>query len=481
MSYKSSTFPLVGLIFLMIGLLGVTICSAAAKAPDNKTIGINVLLNTDISEEVLADLSTYGKVTDVIPEINAVFMQARARDLSAIQALPYVKAANPDAVRQGRQIDTVPVEDFGDGLSTWNLDAIKVTNFNNRVVDFNGEGVYVAVLDTGLVHTWRRYFPQERIATEYAKSFGGGGRHVAEQPNKWEHDTDSHGTSVTSAILGYSLGGTPAILDYSLGGTPAILGYSLDGTPVNGVAPMAWVIPVKVLNNNGDGKSSVVIKGIVYVADLKNGPLAGSPVVINISFGGPRLDAVEQAAIDYAIGKGVIVVAAAGNEGIEGMSYPGAYEPVISAGASGFVGEWSNQSWWWNLDVPDPPPPPEEFFYVDPLSSRELEGQDLDVLAPGTWVVAPYQLQMGKTSYDFFSGTSISSPQVAGIVALMAQKYPALTPTQAESILETTAIFLPPGEVTVMTPYGVTEDISWDADATGAGLVDAAAALAATP
>jgi subtilisin family serine protease len=166
--------------------------------------------------------------------------------------------------------------------------------------------VWVAVLDTGLVDTWRQYFPEQRIAEEYARCFQGGGNdqgEVSEPPNCWEHDTNSHGTHVTSTILGYSFG----------------------GTPVNGVAPRATVIPVKVLKNAGFGWSSQVARGIVYVADLKAGPLSGSPVVINMSLGGPQLDAVEQAAIDYANEQGVIVVAAAGNEGDDGMSFRGAH------------------------------------------------------------------------------------------------------------------------------------------------------------
>ena len=82
---------------------------------------------------------------------------------------------------------------------------------------------------------------------------------------------------------------------------------------------MANIIPVKVLNQNGSGWSSVVAAGISYVGDLKAGPLKDYPVVINMSLGGPVLDAVEKAAIDYAIAQGVIIVTSAGNEGSLGM------------------------------------------------------------------------------------------------------------------------------------------------------------------
>ena len=165
---------------------------------DNKSIGINVLLNTGITDEILGTLGGFGKVNDLLPEINALTMKVKAGDLADVQALSFVAAANPDAERKGAPIDTVEVEDFADGLSTWNLDAIDVTDwgFDNRTIAEDGTGVYVAVLDTGLVSNWRQYFPEERIAEEYAKSFGGGGGlegNVSEQPNKWEHDTNSHG------------------------------------------------------------------------------------------------------------------------------------------------------------------------------------------------------------------------------------------------------------------------------------------------
>jgi subtilisin family serine protease len=447
---------------LLIVLILMTVSITFVAASPNKSIGVNILLNTTPTDEILADLESYGDVLDIIYQINAVMLKTKVNQLGTISSLPYVAAANPDAERLGAPVDTVAATDFADGLSTWDMDAINITDwgFDNRVVAQDGSGVYVAVLDTGLLDSWRQYFPQERIATEYAIAFSGGGGekgNVSTPPNKWEHDQNSHGTHVTSSILG----------------------YNFYGNPINGTAPMATIIPVKVLGNAGWGWSSVIARGIEYVADLKAGPLAGHPVVINMSLGGPELDAVEQAAIDYAISQGVIVVASAGNEGAEGMGYPGAYEPVISVAASGWLGEWLDPSWWWIIDVSDPTDPNQ--FYMTDFSSRALPGQDLDVAAPGSWVVGPYQLQSGKISYYYLGGTSQASPHVAGIVALMAQKNPNLTAAQAEFILESTAIYLAPGSLTVMTPWGVSETFTWGADATGAGLVDGAGALFATP
>ena len=429
-------------------------------------IPINVVTNTPLTPLLLDDLATHGTVRGTIPEINAVLLSAPRSELSVIQGLPYVEAANPDAERKGAPIDPIDATDFLGGINTWNLDAVNVTNPQpgvDRTIGYDGAGVYVAVLDSGLLDTWRQYFPQERIAVEFARAFASPIDFSSAEPtNQWEHDQNSHGTHVTSTILG----------------------YSLRGTPINGVAPMATVIPVKVLGQTGSGFSSMIARGIVHVADLKiSGALGNAPLVINLSLGGSALDAVEKRAIDYAIANDAIVVAAGGNEGDAGMIYPGAYAPVISVAAAGWRGQWlpgadANPNNWWNADqVADPTAAAD--FYIDNFSSRAKGTQDLDVAAPGSWVVGPYQLQSGKTSYFYLSGTSMASPHVAGIVAMMTQKNPALTAAQAESILENTAVPMASGCAKVVQPGGIVEHC-WGSDATGHGLATADAALAGT-
>lgn len=438
---------------------------ASAPALAARTIGVNVLLNTHVSDAILADLGTHGRVRDVVVEIDAVTLQAADTELAAIRALPYVAAASPDAERNGSPVDTVATDNFSTGLSTWDLDAVNVTDFGvGRTVLADGSGVYVAILDTGLLDSWRQYLPQERIATQFAKAFGGGGGdngNVSDPTNKWEHDQNSHGTHVASTILG----------------------YSLRGTPINGMAPRATVIPVKVLNQNGSGWSSVIARGIVYVADLKSGgALGASPVVINMSLGGPSLDALERAAIDYAVARGVIIVASAGNSGNAGMGYPGAYPPVISVAAVGWKAQWPAgvPSWWVSRNVPESAGT--DAYYVADFSSRARGSQDLDVAAPGAWCVGPYQVNSGgRTSYYFLSGTSMASPHVAGIAALMMQKNPAMSQGMVESLLEGSALPIAAGCATVNGPSGPPSTTCWGTDATGAGLATADAALAATP
>jgi subtilisin family serine protease len=311
---------------------------------------------------------------------------------------------------------------------------------------------------------------------------------------------------------------------------------------VRGIAPDVTIIPVKVLADYqfpalphcGDGipptnavfgTSEMVAAGIDYATDLA---IAGHrPMVINMSLGGDALEEVEQAAIDRAIENGVIVVASAGNEGELGMGFPGAYPPVISAGASGWIKEWLHpvtgeyyRLWW--LQAPDlaefedvAEPTAADQVYVTDFSSRALDGQQLDVLAPGSWVRGPYPGWPGYSHLPWWSkgigdvmganpgnfyyvgGTSMSAPHISAVAALMLQKNPGLTQADVEEILKETALEIPNvGEVDVYDLYDAEGNYApglysktWDTtcgdyqicDPVGAGLLQAAAALGAVP
>jgi subtilisin family serine protease len=481
-------------ILLIAIVAGFLALAAARVQAQGQMIGINVLLNQPVTDSILQDLGTHGQVLDVISQINGVRLRAQSSELSTIQTLSYVAGANPD-----EQVDFLQ-DDFSAGTNYWNLDAVNVTDFGAtppRVVDYDGDGVYVGVIDTGLPFNWRAYFPEERIAVEFARGFQGGGQNrgtVSAQPETWERDTNGHGIAVTSVILGFRYN----LLDPPLPAT------------FNGVAPKATIIPVKIIGEDDTARFSTTwfslyTLALVYLTDLKvDGHLGNSPLVINMSIGKQTEDVLTRAAIDYAIAHGVVVVAAAGNDGPAGMRFPARYAPVISAGATGSVGEFppndpTGVEWILN----DLAEGDASQHFIAPFSAWELPGQHLDVLAPGFAVPIVGPLGgggIGLVDYNAGFGTSLASPHVAGIAALMLQKNPGLTAAQIEEILENTAFPLPPGcrnniILPVLGPghwpsirwadfaniilFNVV--LCWDASPAGHGLVQADVALAATP
>jgi hypothetical protein len=171
-----------------------------------------------------------------------------------------------------------------DGYSTWDSDVINIED-----VSQTGAGVYVAVLDTGLVPNWRDYFPEARIATELGTGFVqpvsfkakkdvcGLGVTVGKlQQSTWVGSRGStHGTHVTSTILGYSYRSN----------SDAAGGFPLPPIMVRGIAPEVTVIPVRVLADYqipalpacGDGIAAqnavfgtdeMIAAGIHYATDL---------------------------------------------------------------------------------------------------------------------------------------------------------------------------------------------------------------------
>ncbi len=480
------------IIFVGILVLALMVSMAPASAVSNNSPKrVFVQIDGPITDEVLAELKANGmNVLYIFNEIRFVAGIAKDKDLKRISKLKFVKSVGKDVQVNVTSEELLSMSPYGFGDYTWNLDMINVPTVHEEM-GYTGKGVYIAVLDTGLVPNWRDYFEEDKIATEFGRAFLAVSPNAHYNPNAWEADTHSHGTHVTSTIIGFWL---------------------YEFYRVSGVAPDAKIIPVKVLHNNGLGWSSDIAAGILYIADLYKAEKESggavlppydeiNPIVMSMSLGGPVLSPIEKEAIDYAIEEGVFIVAAAGNKGEEGMDYPGAYEPVISVGAAGWVGEWIynntlNYGWWRLSDVP------EDLIgqvYVTDFSGREKEDkdQDLDVLAPGSWVLGPY-LAYGAAhppywaqgvpgQYYYVGGTSMATPHVSGIVALMLEKDMEddvinLNQTIVESILESTAMPITWNSTWVIdiSIPGLTL-IKWDPDAVGSGLVQADAAIGTTP
>jgi subtilisin family serine protease len=457
-----------------------------------------VSIDGPLTDAVLDELRTYGKIHEVIPRYGLVAITPPGKreraDLAQRRFVKLVESDQPRYLAQGAASwdrDILDVHDVEENGSVGAPDA--------REVAQTGAGVHVAVIDTGLVKNWRDFLLDTRVRADLARAFMGGGAtaenfvpgpdaHVANPPNLWERDTSSHGTAVASHIIGFQIG----------------------ARVVEGVAPDAKIIPLKVFpNGEAFTWSSHIIAAIEYVVSLKSSSAIG-PAVINLSLGGGVPVFAERAAIQDAIAHGVIVVASAGNEGEAGMGWPGAFPEVISAGATGWTRQFApltpggapNFAFWWTRDVGNDPDgsgmSEAAESFVAGFSSRAIPArsvpfgvpaQQLDVLAPGNWTVAPGGHQ-GTSAFFFWSGTSFSSPLTAGVAALLLEKNTSLNQAQVEAILKATALPLPAvgARVGVIEINGVIVTFAWDTncagrpcDAVGAGLLQADAALAATP
>ncbi|MDP5276575.1 S8 family peptidase [Chengkuizengella axinellae] len=170
-------------------------------------------------------------------------------------------------------------------------------------------------------------------------------------------------------------------------------------TGVAGVAPDVQIMSVRVLDRSGYGTNEGVANGITYAAD--NGA-----DVINLSLGSSSPSGVVEDAVNYAWNRGVVVVAAAGNDGNRRAHYPAYYTNSLAVAATDDR---------------------------DRKASFSTYGTWVDVAAPGVDIVST-QLGGGYVSY---SGTSMAAPHTAGLAALLASQ--GLSNTEIRDQIESTA------------------------------------------
>lgn len=211
-----------------------------------------------------------------------------------------------------------------------------------------------------------------------------------------------------------------------------IVGAGIDnGVGIAGMAGGTQLMIVKALNAYGDGWYSDIAQAIVYAVD--NGAR-----VINISAGGTPSSTVLQTAVDYAYARGVLVVAATGNDG-DAVLYPAACEHVLAVAATDTE---------------------------DRRAGFSNHGPQVDVAAPGVDIYSTWY----RGNYFTKSGTSMAAPHVSGLAALVWSVRPYFTPLQVGYIITSTALDVNSG--TLQLP-GWDEYLGW-------GRIDASCALSET-
>lgn len=263
--------------------------------------------------------------------------------------------------------------------ATWGIDRIDSRAGTDGIYKYSatGSGINVYVIDTGILSNHN----------EFSGRLGAGYSAVADGST---NDCNGHGTHVAGTIVGTSFG----------------------------VAKRAYVYPVRVLDCEGSGSNADVIEGIEWVANN-----ARRPAVANMSLGGSRSQAVNDA-VAKAIAKGVVFVVAAGNSSDNACNYSPASTPeAITVAASD---------------------------KNDTSASFTSFGSCVDTYAPGVSITSAGISSPSSTAT--MSGTSMASPHTAGAVALLLEKSPNSSPAAIAAQLLNNATRGPIRSVPSSTP-----------------------------
>ena len=381
--------------------------------------------NAQLAQQALALLQLNGQGQAALPLLASAAGLANAAGITALSLAPGVAYIHFDA--------PVRAHDGAAAHDTNLVTAYPRAVNADRVwaMGRTGQGVTVAVLDSGITRDADLVQPTDRIlaSVNFADPLG----RLA--------DPGGHGTHVAGTIAG-------------------------NGTRSNGqyigIAPGANLVDVRVLDANGNGRVSSVVLGIQWALDHR---AQYNIRVLNLSLGAQppatyRLDPMAAAA-EIAWLRGLVVVAAAGNSGGAPDS-PGADPYVITVGAiddqaTATVGD-DLLGWFSAYGTPvGSTPKPDIVAPGRRIVSLRAPGSTLDRLLPDRVVTAS-----NGATYFRLTGTSMATGVVSGVVALLLQQQPALTPDQVKAVLTGTA-----------RAFGPTSGVSPNPAASGAGSIDA--------
>lgn len=248
----------------------------------------------------------------------------------------------------------------------WNLGKI---GFPEAWKMSTGRGVTVAILDSGF----------DALHADLQPNYLAGYDYVDDDAYPFDF-VNGHGSHVAGIIAGVPNNGG-----------------------IIGLAPRAAIVPLRVIDTEGYVYSAGAARAICESADI-------GIKIMNMSYGGPSSNAVEEYAINYAAGKGCLMIAASGNNNGP-ISYPAKYPVVLSVGATD---ENDNRCDFSNY------------------------GSELFLTAPGINIYSSYPI----ATFKMLQGTSMACPHVAGLAALLWAKDPTLTASDIVAIMGASAIDL---------------------------------------
>ena len=319
-----------------------------------------------------------GRVQDVIAGINVQVVAVPAgQEQAKVQAYsrnPNVEFAEPNGIYHatGTPDDPRLAEQWqyeNTGQSGGKIDA-DIDAFAAWDVTGGSETIAVAILDTGIDHG-----------------------HV-----------DFHDGTISKITKWVNFTSSPTVEDVRGHGTHVagtVAAATNNGAGVAGSCPDCVLYNVKVLGDDGGGSWDGIAKGINWSAD--NGAK-----VVNMSLGGSSGSRTVQRAVDYAWNKGVVLVAAAGNNGSSSPHYPAYYTNVIAVAATD---------------------------HNDVRASFSNYGSWVDVAAPGANILSTTM----SDTYGSKSGTSMATPHVAGLAGLLSSTGSTTSNSAVQNQIEATA------------------------------------------
>ncbi|WP_341531234.1 S8 family serine peptidase [Nostoc sp. UHCC 0302] len=368
-----------------------SVSSVAANAYTSLIVSFNININLAAGNYyLLYQADGYDNVIES-NENNNIFAKAITikNNYSSTDGYGLIDAAAAAVARATGQSTFADVPNLG-GYN-WGADLIKASEVWAK--GYTGKGITVAVVDSGVD---RNHPDLSSNIWKNTKEIAGNGKDddrngYIDDVYGWNFDGNNnntldkngHGTHVAGTIAGVK-----------------------NGFGVTGIAYNAKIMPVKVLGDDGLGSETAIANGIRYAVD--NGAN-----VINLSLGQDDPNNYLESAVQYASNKGAIVIMAAGNESRSQPYYPGNYA----------------KNWGLTVGAVD------KYDHIAKFSN--LSGANLNayVTAPGVGV---YSTLPGN-KYGSLNGTSMATPHVAGVIALMLSAKKGLTDAQVRQIVTASA------------------------------------------